>query len=89
MYGDDLCQFEPVLSQEIGAGSCVDSDITLQPNSLIAGVKGALEDVGVEIRDGALVVEMETSGKRIVSVRTPTASIDADDVLIAAGAWSS
>lgn len=89
MYGDDLRQFEPALSQDIVGGFHVESDITVQPNSLIAGLRSALVDAGVEIRDGALVVEMDPSGKRVVAVRTPTETIVADHVLIAAGAWSS
>ena len=52
------------------------------------GLVAALEHTGVEIRNGSPVVVVITSRDRVVAVRTPSERIEADHVVIAAGAWS-
>ena len=88
MYGDDLREFEPELSDEIVAGFHVEEDYAVQPNSLVKGFITRLEEVGVEIRHGWPVVDLEISQNRVVAVRTPWERLEADHVVIAAGAWS-
>ena len=70
------------------AGYHVKDDFTIQPNSLVKGLMDKLQSVGVEVRSGSPVVDLEVAGNRIVSVRTPDRRIPADDILIAAGAWT-
>ena len=88
MYGDDLREFEPVLSDELVGGYHVKEERTVQPVSLVKGLIASLEAAGVEIRNGAPVVDLEVSQGRVVAVRTPAERIEADHVLIAAGAWT-
>ncbi len=88
MYGDDLRQFEPVLSDELVGGYHVKEERTVQPVSLVKGLIASLQNAGVEIRNGAPVVDLEVSQGRVVAVRTPAERIEADHVLIAAGAWT-
>ena len=88
MYGDDLRHFEPALTDEIVAGYHIAEDYAVQPNSLVDGLIAQLESQGVEVRHGSPVVDLETSQKRVVAVRTPSERIEADHVVIAAGAWS-
>lgn len=88
MYGDDLRQFEPALTDQIVAGFHIEEDYAVQPNSLVDGFIRKLLGDGVEIRQGAPVVDLEVRGKQVVAVRTPWERIEADHVLIAAGAWS-
>lgn len=88
LYDGDLQAKEPVLSDELTAGFLVKEERTVQPITLTRGLIDKLQSVGVEIRNGAPVVDMEVSQKRIVAVRTPTERIEADRVLIAAGAWT-
>lgn len=88
MYGDDLRHFEPALSEHIVAGFHVEQDYVVQPNSLVKGLMDKLQSIGVEIRQGAPVVDLETSGQRVTAVRVPWERIEADHVVIAAGAWS-
>lgn len=89
MDGDEIRAFEPVLSEEIAGGYHVKEERTVQPISLVQGLIKKLGEVGVEIRHGSPVVDLETSGGKVVSVRTPSERIEADHVLIAAGAWTS
>lgn len=88
LYGDDLREFEPALSEEIVAGFLVHEDRTIQPNSLIDGLLVKLSTEGVDVRSGSPVVDIETSRNRVVAVRTPSERIEANHVVVAAGAWS-
>lgn len=88
LYGDDLLAKEPVLSNELTAGFLVKEERTVQPITLTKGLINKLQSVGVEIRNGAPVVDIEVSQKRVTAVRTPSERIEADHVLIAAGAWT-
>ena len=88
MHGEVLHEFEPALSREITAAYYLKGERTVEPISLVKGLVASLERVGVDIRNGSPVVDIIHSGNRVVSVRTPTEQIDADHVLIAAGAWS-
>lgn len=88
MYGDDLRHFEPALSDEIVAGFHIEEDYAVQPNSLVNGLVAKLQSVGVEVRQGSPVVDLEVRAQRVVAVRTPSERFEADHVVIAAGAWS-
>lgn len=89
IYGDDLRACEPILSDELIGGYHVREERTVQPVSLVKGLIAKLESVGVEVRNGAPVVDLEVSQKRVAAVRTPAERLEADHVLIAAGAWTS
>lgn len=52
------------------------------------GLVAALEHTGVEIRNGSPVVDVITFRDRVVAVHTPSERIEADHVVIAAGALS-
>lgn len=88
LYGDDLLAKEPVLSDELTAGFLVGEERTVQPITLTRGLIEKLQSVGVVIHNGAPVVDIEVSQKRVVAVRTPSDRFEADHVLIAAGAWT-
>jgi D-amino-acid dehydrogenase len=88
LYGDDLRHAEPVLSDQITGGYMVEEERTVQPVSLVKGLIKKLEEVGVTIKAGTPVVDIDVSGGRVTSVRTPSERLSADAVMIAAGAWS-
>ncbi len=88
LYGDQLREKEPVLSDELTSGFLVKEERTVQPITLVTGLIDKLKSVGVEIRNGSPVVDMEVSQNKVVAVRTPSERIAADRVLIAAGAWT-
>lgn len=88
LYRDDLWSYEPALSEEIIGGYLVEEDRTVQPISLVNGLVAKLEAAGVEIRNGSPVVDIETQRGRAIAVRTPSDRIEADHIVIAAGAWA-
>jgi D-amino-acid dehydrogenase len=87
-YGDDLRHVEPLLSEEIVSGYMVEEERTVQPVSLVKGLIAKLEEVGVTIKVGTPVVDIDVAGGRVTAVRTPSERIPTDAVMIAAGAWS-
>jgi D-amino-acid dehydrogenase len=88
LYGDDLRQFEPVLGPQMLGGFHVEEERTVQPISLVKGLLRKLEEVGVTIRVGSPVVDLDISSGRVVAVRTPSERIETEKVLLAAGAWT-
>lgn len=88
VYGDDLRQLEPVLGEEVLGGYKVKEERTVHPVSLVQGLIAKLQEVGVTIKAGSPVVDIDVSQGRVVAVRTPGERIRTDSVLLAAGAWS-
>lgn len=88
LYGDDLRHAEPVLGEQMLGGFHVKEERTVQPISLVEGLLRKLGEAGVTVKAGAPVVDIDTSGGRVVAVRTPTERIQTETVLLAAGAWT-
>lgn len=63
-------------------------DGRVDPNGLLRALEQNLRDAGVSIRAGVKVTRLERRGRRIVGVHTSAGSVQADEVVLAAGAWS-
>jgi D-amino-acid dehydrogenase len=63
-------------------------DAHMTPNALMLQMISYLEKAGVKIHRGSEVVNIDHSGSKITKVRTATQEWDADQVIIAGGAWS-
>ena len=88
IYGDDLHEMEPALSDLITAAFYIKDEHTVQPISLVQGLIQKLGNAGIVIRNGAPVVDIVANGRSVTGVRTPSEQLNVDHVLIAAGAWS-
>ena len=88
MTGDELHAFEPALSPKVTAGVLIREHWHVRSVTLTAGLAAVLRRDGVEIREGAEVVELVRQGRRITTVRTAAGDIEADIVVLAAGAWT-
>ena len=86
--GAELHELEPALSPEVDAGFLVRQHRHVRPESFTAGLAAALRRMGVEIVEGAEVVDFERSGQSVVGLRTTAGSYSADSVVLAAGAWT-
>jgi D-amino-acid dehydrogenase len=84
----DLHAVEPALAQEMRAGFVVPQHWHVRPESFNEGVAAAARGLGVEILEGAEVVDFIRDGDRIAGLRTAAGDHDADAVLIAAGSWA-
>jgi len=63
-------------------------DAHLTPNSLMVQLTKYLESAGVKIQRDNEVVKFETNGSKITKVYTQNNEWDADQLIIAGGAWS-
>lgn len=80
-------EHEPLLRPGFQRGLFVESNRHLRPETLTAGLARSLRASGVEIVEGVSATGFETDGSRTVRAVTTTAgAIDADAVVLAAGA---
>lgn len=87
LEGNEMRCLEPALGQQVRAGFLVPGERALRPDIFVDSLARRLRQMGAEILDETEVTGMRESGKR-VSVRTRVATLDADAVVLAAGAWS-
>ncbi len=74
---------------KVKAATFNQSDGTVYPFPVVHGYARVLREAGVEIREHTEVLDIETSGDEIASVRTSDGKIKTDTVVNAAGGWSS
>lgn len=80
---------EPGLSPRIGGAIHAPQDAQADPGAVVRALETALSAAGGEVQAGTEVQSLEVAAGRVTGIRTTSgASIDADAVLLAAGAWS-
>ena len=82
----EIYELEPMLRPGFVRGFFVESDCHVRPESLTAGLAGALRAEGVEIHGGVRVVGFREKGRRVVAVVTSAGDLEVDVVVLAAGA---
>lgn len=84
---EDMHRIEPALGPAVIAGVLVEGERHLRPESLIAGLRARLGDLGVEIRE-VEVTGFRRTGATIAAASTAEGEVQGDEFVIAAGAWS-
>ena len=84
----ELRQFEPGLGPAV-LGGLPRAGGSVDPRRLVRALELAARRAGIEIRTGIEVRGLRTTSERVTGVDTSEGSLDADLVVIAAGAWSS
>ena len=84
----ELHDLEPGLSDEVTAGFLISQHWHVRPDTFTAGLAAALRRDGVEISEGAEVVELVREGRKLTHVRTAAGDVAADKVVLAAGSWT-
>jgi D-amino-acid dehydrogenase len=79
---------EPSLAPEVAGGFHLEDERHVRPESFTAGLVEWLTERGVEVRSGVEVTGIERQGGGVRAVATNLGPIEADAVLLAAGAWS-
>ncbi len=77
---------EPLLRPGFQRGIFVESNRHLRPETLTAGLARSLRAAGAEIVEGVSVTGFETDGRAVRALVTTAGAIDADAVVLAAGA---
>jgi glycine oxidase len=81
---------EPGLSPRIGAAILAPQEGQVDPGAVVAALAQALGNAGGELRCGAEVASLETASGRVTGARIANGDrVEAAQVLVAAGAWSS
>jgi len=88
LVDDELHEVEPALANCVRAGFVVPQHWHVRPETFNRGVAAALVEMGVEILEGAEVVDMVSDGDGPVMVRTAVGDSEADAVVLAAGSWT-
>ncbi len=86
--GSELHDFEPALTDVVVAGLWVREERHVRPETLTAGLVKWLSDRGVTLLSGVEVTGIRRNGRIVTHVDTVDGPLEADSVLIAAGAWS-
>jgi D-amino-acid dehydrogenase len=83
-----VAELEPAVAAGVVGGLFVPKERHLRPETLLRGLGQRARELGIEVRTQAPVLEITRQGDRVSSIRTSSESIDADEVVICAGAWS-
>jgi D-amino-acid dehydrogenase len=84
----ELREFEPALVEGLAGGWYYATDAHLRPDRLMASWRAALDRQGAVFHESCPVERLVIRGKRVAAVVTPRGELPADDVVIAAGAWT-
>jgi D-amino-acid dehydrogenase len=86
--GPDLLELEPALLPGCAGAWRYDTDGRLRPDKLMLAWRGALERNGVEIREQCELREFLADGRRVRRVITSGGELEADQIVVATGAWT-
>ena len=85
---DEVHVMEPALLPQVIGGVFYPNDGHIDPASFVTGLAEKARGVGVEVLTNTEVMGFETSDGRINGIHTKHGSFHADQVVLAAGAWS-
>ena len=84
----DVQQLEPNLEVKSRGAIFFPGDSHLDPGALYAYLKKYLEEKGVKFLPSTQVLGFEKSGTKVTAVLTDKGKLDADKIVLAAGAWT-
>lgn len=84
----DVQQLEPNLEVKSRGAIFFPGDSHLDPGALYAYLKNYLEEKGVKFLPSTQVLGFEKSGSKVNAVLTDKGKLDADKIVLAAGAWT-
>lgn len=79
---------EPSLRPEIVGGVLFPDDAHIIPHAFVTGLARVLEGQGVRILRSTEVLGFRVAGRNVAAVETTRGELEADVVVLAAGAWS-
>jgi len=88
LLDEELHDVEPSLAPDVRAGFVVPQHWHVRPESFNTALAAAAQGIGVEILEGAEVVDFVVRGPRVAGLRTAAGDRDADAVVLAAGSWT-
>lgn len=89
LSAEGALDMEPAIRKGIHGGIFYRDEAHLNPWKFVTGLAQRFQQQGGDIQTGTEVLGLETSGKRIVTVRTNRGDYRPEQVVLAAGSWSS
>jgi glycine oxidase len=86
---EEAFELEPHLNRDLGAAALLRFEACVDNRALMRAVMRAIEARGVEIRSGCAVESVLRAGNRCTGVVAAAQRIEATDIIIAAGCFSS
>ncbi|MBI3948624.1 MAG: FAD-dependent oxidoreductase [Armatimonadetes bacterium] len=86
--GKAACDLEPAIRPGMTGGVYYPEDAHVTPGKFVSGLAAAAERMGVAIKTNTEVLGFVTAGEKVAAVQTTRGDFRADEVVLAAGAWS-
>lgn len=84
-----LRHLEPAVTGEsVIGGAFFPDEATVEPLETVEFLARKCEELGVDIRTGVELIEFQTSGRTVTSLNTTRGILQADQFILATGAWS-
>src|SRR5665647_847031 len=88
LYGTELTNREPQLSRDLAGGIFYAHERYLRPESLVKGLVARCRELGVTFLEFNAVEDFHRSGSRVDSIILPSGPLEADQFLLASGAFT-
>ena len=88
LSAEEVRALEPAVAGPIIGGVLYPDEAHCDPRVMVRALCAAAERAGAEIRAGVDVQGVEVNGRSAVGVRTSAGLVEADVIVLAAGAWS-
>jgi len=88
MNAAEVRAFEPAVSGPIVGGVFLPGEAQVEPLAVVETMARAAETAGARFAPGVEVFDFVTAGGRVVEVRTTAGPLQAEQFVLAAGAWS-
>ncbi|MFC7490284.1 MULTISPECIES: NAD(P)/FAD-dependent oxidoreductase [unclassified Knoellia] len=88
LLGDAVREQEPLLADRVRGGIHFPHERYLDPGALVAALRLRLDALGVEVVEGAPIDDVVLRGDRVTAVVSRGRRFSADNVVLAAGAWT-
>ncbi len=79
---------EPMTTRDVAGGILVEQERFVRPEAMVAALVESARSLGVEVRVSTAVTRLVANAGRIARLETTSGRVDADEVVVAAGAWS-
>jgi D-amino-acid dehydrogenase len=84
----EVREVEPLIGPSVIGGILAEGERHVRPETLTAGLLRRLREGGADVRSGVEVSGLRRRGRAVTAVETVEGVLEADRVVIAAGAWS-
>lgn len=85
---EELLDFEPALRPIVQGGVYFPEEAQIEPYQAVLGILREFEALGGEVSQQTEVFDFESQNGRIAKLHTTQGTVEAEDVVLATGAWS-